>query len=199
MYIREDIPCKVLHKHNALDHLVGIFLELNLRKSKWLLFGGYNPHKDSISNFVNTLEPILDTYLPSYDNFLIFGDFNSEKTEKIMKEFCDTYNLKNLIKDPTCYKSLSNPSSIDMMLTSRPRRFFNSTTIESGLSEFHKLRVSVLKLFFQKQTPISVKYRDYKNLDLMKFRTELIESLSIADRMGINYTVFEDLFITILQ
>ena len=38
------------------DNFEGIFLELNLRKSKWLLFGGYNPHKDSISDFVNTFE-----------------------------------------------------------------------------------------------------------------------------------------------
>ena len=82
---------------------------------------------------------------------------------------------------------------------SRPRIFFNSTTIESGLSDQHKLTVSVLKLFFQKQTPISIKYRDYKKIDLMKFRIELIESLSFADRMGINYTVFEDLFITFLN
>ena len=82
-------------------------MEFNLRKSKWLLFGGYNPHKDSVSNFVNTLEPILDTYLPSYNNFLILGDFNSETTENIIKEFCDTYNLKNLIKDPTLEKDVS--------------------------------------------------------------------------------------------
>ena len=154
------------HKHNAPDNFEGIFLELNHRKSKWLLFGGYNPHKDSISNFVNTLEPIMDTYLPSDDKFLILGDFNSETTENIMKELCGTYNLKNLIKDPTCYKNLTNPSSIDVMLTNRSRSFFNSITIESGLSDHHKLTVSVLKLFFQKQTPISIKYRDYKKLIL---------------------------------
>ena len=51
IYLREDIPCKVLHKHNAPDNFEGNFLELNLRKSKWLLFGGYDPHKDSISKF----------------------------------------------------------------------------------------------------------------------------------------------------
>ena len=79
-----------------------------------------------------------------------------------MKEFCDTYNLTTLIKDPTCYKNLSNPSSTDVMLTNIPRSFFNSITIESGLSDHHKLTVSVLKLFFKKQTPISIKYRDYK-------------------------------------
>ena len=28
-----------------------MFLELNLKKSKWLLFGGYNPNKESITEF----------------------------------------------------------------------------------------------------------------------------------------------------
>ena len=32
IYIREDIPCKVLYKHNAPDNFEGIFLELKLRE-----------------------------------------------------------------------------------------------------------------------------------------------------------------------
>ena len=43
IYVREDIPCKMLSKHNTPDDFEGIFLELNLRKVKWFLFGGYNP------------------------------------------------------------------------------------------------------------------------------------------------------------
>ena len=31
IYIREDIPCKVLLKHNAPDNFEGIFLELIIR------------------------------------------------------------------------------------------------------------------------------------------------------------------------
>ena len=38
-----------------------------------------------------------------------------------MPVFSDTYNLKSLIKDPTCYKNPSKPC-IDFMLTST--RFF---------------------------------------------------------------------------
>ena len=52
IYVREDIPCKLLKKSNA-ENFEGIFLEINLRKSKWPLFGGYNPKKDNISNFLN--------------------------------------------------------------------------------------------------------------------------------------------------
>ena len=44
IYIREDIPCKKLN-HDLPKNIEGIFIEINLRKKKWLLFGGYNPRK----------------------------------------------------------------------------------------------------------------------------------------------------------
>ena len=82
---------------------------------KWLLFGGYNPHKENISNFRRQLNPILDDNLSAYDNFLLIGDFNSESHEEILKEFCDTFNLSNLIKEPKCFKNPLNPSYIDLI------------------------------------------------------------------------------------
>ena len=153
IYVREDIPCKMMSKHDTPDDIEGICLDLNLRKVKWFLFGGYNPRKDNISNVVRQLSPIVDIFLSTYDNLLLLGDFNSETFEFIMKEFCEMYNLKNLIKDPTRYKNPSNPSSIDVMLTNRPRSFLNSTTIESGLSDHHKLTISVLKSFSKNKLP----------------------------------------------
>ena len=45
IYVREDIPCRELREHLIPNNLEGIFLEINLKKSKWLLFGGYNPNK----------------------------------------------------------------------------------------------------------------------------------------------------------
>ena len=60
-----------------------------------------------------------------------------------MKDFCETYNLENLIKDPTCFKNANNPSSIDIMLTDRNIVFKNSITIETGLSDHHKMTIIV--------------------------------------------------------
>ena len=81
IYVREDIPSREMTVHPTAINFEGIFFEINLKKSKWLLFGGYNPHKDNISNFLNQLGPILDYYMPKYDNFLLLGDFNSEMSE----------------------------------------------------------------------------------------------------------------------
>ena len=39
IYNREDIPSKLLADHKLPHNTGGIFVELNLRKKKWLLFG----------------------------------------------------------------------------------------------------------------------------------------------------------------
>ena len=199
IYVREDIPCKILNKHIAPEKFEGIFLEVNLRKRKWLIFGGYNPNKDNILNFVNNLGPLLDEYMRNYENFLLLGDFNSEISETIMKEFSETYNLQNLIKVPTCFKNPLNPSSIDLLLTNRARSFQNSKAIETGLSDHHKMTITVLKAFFQKQTPIAIKYRDYKNFDQNVFRNELINTLNSLYGKEISYEIFETLLVKLLS
>ena len=43
IYVREDIASKKLEKHNFPHDVEGIFVELNFRKCKWLLFGTYHP------------------------------------------------------------------------------------------------------------------------------------------------------------
>ena len=153
IFIREDIPCKTLPNTEWPIELEGIFIELNLRKSKWLFFAGYNPHKQLISQFLHCLGICLDTVINKFDNILLVGDFNSETVESDMHEFCYVYGFKNLIKEPTCYKNALNPTCIDLIiLTNKYNKFQNSKTIETGISDFHKMTVTVLKTLFQKKS-----------------------------------------------
>ena len=196
-FIRDDLPNKELELHNLHNSVDAIFLEITLRKNKWLIIGGYNPHKGSISFFLNNIGKELDKVLPSYDNILIMGDFNSTVLEKEMQEFCEIYGLENLIKDPTCYKNPSNPSSIDVMLTNKISSFQDSITLETGLSDHHKMTITVLKRYFKKRDPITVKYRNYKLFDSDKFRHDIeigiekLNTLSIKD--------FNNVFMTVLN
>ena len=194
IYVREDIPCRLLNSHKTIEKLEGIFIEINLRKNKWLLFGGYNPKKENIANFLTYLSPIMDHYIGKYDNILLLGDFNSETTEAELTEFCETYNLTNLIKEPTCFKNPLNPSSIDLLLTNKTSYFQNSKIIETGLSDHHKMTITVIKSFFKKAKPLKIKYRDYKKFDENLFRTELSTNLSDINKSDINYDDFENIF-----
>ena len=197
IYVREDLACKELQ--NIQNSGEGIFLELNLRKIKWLIFGGYNHNKSNITHFLEEIGTILDSCMSKYDNFIHLGDFNSEVNEEGMSDFCDTFNFKNLIKEPTCFKNLVNPSSIDIILTNKYRSFQNSLTVETGLSDYHKMTVTVLKMVVKKQTPICIKYRDYKHYDSLNFPTELSNRLHEFSPEYICYDTFQNIFMDILN
>ena len=100
-FIREDLDSKEIRSHKLPKKIEGIFINLTIRNTKWLIFGGYNPDKKNISNFLTHISKELDRFLPKYENLLLLGDFNSETTENDMKTFCETYHLTNLITDPT--------------------------------------------------------------------------------------------------
>ena len=137
--------------------------------------------------------------MPKYDNFLLLGDFNSEMSETIMKDFSETYDLCNLIKEPTCFKNMENPSCIDLILTNKPRRFQNCTVIETGLSDHHKLTVTVMKSFFQKQVPKTIFYRNYNNMNHSLFRNDLLRELYRVNNGKISYDILENIIVRTLD
>ena len=153
IYVRDDIPCKILKNHKQPGNVEAIFIELKLKNRKWLLMGGYNPHKDSISYFLSHVSKGIDANMNNYENLILIGDFNAVNSDLSLTEFCEMYKLKNLITDPTCYKNPNNPSLIDVILTNRKRSFQYSKTIETGLSDHHKMIITVLKTEFKKGSP----------------------------------------------
>ena len=116
-----------------------------------------------------------------------------------MNEFCDMYNLKFLIKKPTCFKNYLNPSSIDVVLTNRFRSFMNSQVIDTGLSDHHKMTITVLRMYVKKQVPTFIKYRDYKNFDNLRFHNELRQKLQEVNTTNICYDTFENIFMDLLN
>ena len=95
----------------------------------------------------------------------------------ILSNFCEIYNLKNLIKEPTCFKNPEKPSNIDLILTNRPKCFQNSCTYETEISDFHKMTITVMKVIFKKQKPKIIFYRSYKNFENNSFKEYLTQSL----------------------
>ena len=75
---RDDIPCKRIKTKDISGDIEGIVIELNINKCKWLLMGGYNPNKESISCHVSKN---FDMYLKDYENIILIGDFNSTVNE----------------------------------------------------------------------------------------------------------------------
>ena len=75
-------------------------MEMTIRKTKWLIVGGYNRHKENISYFFKYVSRELGKYLLS----MKICCYWLTVAEKEMKDIHERYGLENLIKVPTCYK-----------------------------------------------------------------------------------------------
>ena len=74
-----------------------------------------------------------------------------------MLSFCDMYHLTDIIiKQPTYFKKPSNLSCIDQFLYNYSKCSQKSLVFETGLSDFHKLIVTVMKSHIPKRQQINV-------------------------------------------
>ena len=90
VYVRDNIPRKQLTKHTLPDDIEGVFIEANLRKIKWLIFGTHRHPSQTVEYFFKHVGYTLDTYRQTYEKFLLASDFNAEETEPCLSEFLTT-------------------------------------------------------------------------------------------------------------
>ena len=75
------------------------------------------------------------------------------------------------------FKNPENHRLIDLIITNRSKMFQNTINVETGLSDFHLMTITVLKSYFKKSKPKIIAYRDYKYFSNSNFRTELMQIL----------------------
>jgi len=148
---------------------------------------------------LRNLSKLLEKNSNIYEKYLCLGDFNAEIQEAALKNFCDLYHLKSLAKEPTCFKNPDNPSCIDLFLTNCWRSFQDTQTVETCISDFHKMCITVLKVQYHKDKHNTVYYRNYKGFDNLIFKDELIRELSKHDINNIQFDVFESTMLNILN
>ena len=159
------------------ENLEGVFVELNFRRKNWLVRCSYNPQKLNITKHLDVIGKNHDLYSFRYENYLLVSDFNFEPSENALIEFCKVYKLKNRVKGATCYKNTEKLSYIDMIFTDRPRSFQGCHIDETGFSDFHKMTLTVMKIYFKKQGPRVIHYRDYERFNTHSFSQEVFASL----------------------
>ena len=101
------------------------------------------------------------------------GDFIMTTPNPLLHELFDNFNMFSLNNERTCFKSIINPKCIDLILTNFKNHFMKSSTFETGISDFHKLVTTTMKLNYVKANKRTIFYRDYKNLDMDLFNKNL--------------------------
>ena len=109
----------------------------------------------------------LSKALKCYDNIALSGDLNidlldpSRDTSNNLSHLLDVFNLKNLVKEPTYFKS-DKGSLIDITHTNKPRSFHKTQGFVTDISDFHKLVVAVLRSYYKRLPPKNISYRNFK-------------------------------------
>ena len=81
-----------------------------------------------------------------------------------MSDFMELYDLKISL----CVKILKILRTLLLLiffLTNKNLYFQETNAFETGLSDFHKLVVTVMKTYFRKMKPKTIRYRSSKNFD----------------------------------
>ena len=118
---------------------------------------------------------MYEKLLQESENIMLIGDMNinMKKGKSTLHKFCDVYGLRNIIKEPTCYKNPENPSLIDVMLVGKPRRFHETLVFDTGLSDFHMMICACTKMFAPQIVPRKIVYRSYKTFDEEKYKQDV--------------------------
>ena len=191
IYIRENIPSKLLDKHAFPYDMEGLFVELNFRKCKWLLFGTYHPPSQADNYYFDNLDKAFSAY-SSYEKRLLIGDFNTEISELRIDFFVYRHELHNLVKEKTYFKSLDKPSCIYLILTNNAMAFQNTTTVFTSLSDFHELSLTVLKISITKSKTQEITCRGYRKFFYFRFNEEL--KYFLAKEKITSYPKFAEIF-----
>ena len=151
-----------------------ICIEVTISKKKWSIIFAYRPpYNDNKVMFFNDLHLSLNQCVNRYDNIIVMGDLNIDISEKrkdnnnFLSDLCETFSLQNVITGKTCHKS-NVGTSIDIILTNRPRSFHKTSKVETGIRDHHKLIFSFFRLYFTRTPSKSIEYRKYKTFDKSK-------------------------------
>ena len=88
------------------------------------------------------------------------GDMNLDID--FANSLCDVsmvFNLTNLVNGPTCFKG--DTPSVDVLLSSEPKRFKCALNTRCSLSDFHNFTCVATKLHTPHTSPKTIYYRSY--------------------------------------
>ena len=188
-FIRNGIPMKRAKTFEPSNQ-EAVCLEVTITKRKWITYAFYRSESYSkLDVFLEEFKKSVDKAINKYENIILIGDINVDMSDRNttgadyadVSEFCDIFSLKNLIKDDTCFSPIAKHSSlIDIILTNRSHSFQNSVAMEIGISDHHKMIVTVMKSHIAhhivRLQPYKIQYRIYQGFSPDAFVNDLIHA-----------------------
>jgi hypothetical protein len=174
VYVSKNIPSTHGPVSMVTDEIEYVSIELNLEDSKMLILAMYKNPKMNPNKFKNVFEKLCEDVLEKYEHVIIIGDLNFNMLQNnVLSQLCPTFNLTNVINEPTCFKS-NNATLIDVMLVTKRKKYIKGFSIDTGISDFHNLIGGVLRQHKPTPQKKTIYYRKLSKIDYEKVNHELM-------------------------
>ncbi len=88
----------------------------------------------------------------------------------MLLDFCDAFDLKNIIHDTTCHVEDSK-TLIDHIFTNKSRSCLTKGVLDNGISDIYRLIYTVLPGIVNAYNPKTIHYRSFKHFDEDLFKS----------------------------
>ncbi|VDI69629.1 Hypothetical predicted protein [Mytilus galloprovincialis] len=139
-YVRSDLAAdrKIQLEFSDVE---SIGIEAVIGNKKWFFCGIYKPPSMSDDHFSTDCTKTIDKIISKYDNYIFIGDFNYNMLNcdksAMIREICDIFNLKNIIKKATCFTKIAKATLLDLILMNHDCDFKKICNFGTGISDVH--------------------------------------------------------------
>ena len=201
LYMRSDIPHRRQYdlEPETPHGIEFMIIETRLyRAEKWFLVSVYKPPKIKERVFEIIFTDICKSLQRESPHWFVMGYKNLDMN--FAKFLCDVsmvFNLTNLVNGPTCFKC-DTPFSVDVVLSSEPKRFKCALNTRCSLSDFHNFTCVATKLHTPHTSPRTIYYRNYKKFNDDTFMNDVqnipFSVCDVFDDVGDRVWSFNKLF-----
>ena len=157
------------------DGIEDMVFEIVMKKQKWFIVIVYRPPSISVNALKEAISYLYSRCENEGHHTIVLGDLNvnfSHENNPLSDEM-EIFNLKNVVEGPTCFKSQTNPSAVDVILTNNPRRIISSLNVDVGLSDHHTMILAAAKMHAPKVDKKVIYYNSFKNFHAEDYLTDL--------------------------
>ena len=134
------------------DSIESMVIEITVKQKRWFFVVLYRPPNVSVNYLKSAMDYTNHKCLEQAEVVFLLGDLNIDFGKDInpLSDILGLYGIENMIKGPTCFKSVSQPTRVDVILTNVPKRVRSILNTDIGVSDFHNLTLASTKLCIAK-------------------------------------------------
>ena len=152
VFIRNELLAKRLEnfKTTSAETICITFL---ISKRKWRIIFTYRPSQYDKKVFFQEWSKTVSRAINKYDRILVAGDSNIDVSgsnglnDNHFCELIDTFNLINLVKTSTCFKT-TRGILLDVLLTHKSKSLQKTAVCETGLCDYYKMIFTIFRSTF---------------------------------------------------